>query len=104
MSGTVKIGVPHFDPGLCMLNTWLRSVRRPLGRLRRCIFETMPGGFDLGLCVALGSGPRLGDGGCVLGDVVPDDGAGSAMDESGTLSGFHPRSQSQANRSNAYPA
>lgn len=89
------------------LNTWLRSLRRPLGRLprlRRCIFEAMPGSFDLALCGALASGPRLGGGGCVLGDVVPDDCAGSAMDESGTLSGFHLRSQPQANRSNAYPA
>ena len=48
---------------------------------RRCIFETMPGGFDLGLCGALASGPRLGGGGCVLGEVVPDDGAGNAMEE-----------------------
>src|ERR1700676_251210 len=89
------------------LNTWLRSLRRPLGRLRglrRCIFETMPGGIDLGLGGTLASGPLLGGGGCVLGDVVPDDCAGSAMDESGTLSGFHLRSQPQANRSNAYPA
>jgi hypothetical protein len=65
-------------------HTWLKSLCRPLSRsrrLRRCIFETLPGGFDLGLSGALASGPRLGGGGCVLGEVVPDDGAGNAMEE-----------------------
>jgi hypothetical protein len=70
---------------------------------RRC-FETTPGSFNFRLGCGLASRPRLGGGRGVFSDVISNDRARSALNESGVLAGFRLRSWPQANRSDAYPA
>ena len=58
------------------------SPRRPLRGLHGLggrVLETAPGGLDLDVGDTMTSRPCLGGGRRVLGDVKPDDGAGSAM-------------------------
>ena len=68
----------------------------PVSRLRglsRRILEAAPGCFDLGFGGTVAPRPGLGGGRRELGDVKPDNGARSAMNKSGALSGFRLRSQ-----------
>jgi len=71
-------------------------LRRPVSRLRglsRRILEAAPGSFDLGVGGTVAARPRLGGGRRELGDVKPNNGAGSATNKSGALSGFRLRRQ-----------
>src|SRR5258708_358639 len=77
---------PPPDPGR------LRSASTSplLGGLRGsggCALEAVPCSFDLGFGGPMTPRPRLGDGRGEFGNVEPDDGAGSAMNEAGALSG-----------------
>ena len=53
------------------------------------------GGFDLGFRGPVTPRPRLGDGGRESGDVKPDGGAGSAMNQAGALSRVRLRRRGQ---------
>ena len=71
-------------------------LRCPVSRLRglsRRILEAAPGSFDLGVGGTVAARPRLGGGRRELGDVKPNNGAGSATNKSGALSGFRLRRQ-----------
>src|SRR5882724_7638234 len=81
----------------------LRRPPRGLRRLGRNILETTPPGFDFGVGGAVTSRPHLGGRGRIFGDVISNDGAGGAMNDPRSFTGFRLKTKSKANGSNAPP-
>src|SRR3979409_235422 len=97
------------------LYVWVHPDEERCGALRRpprsglCgsrgrTFETMPRRFDLGVRRPVASRPPLGGVHRIFGYVIPNDGTGCAVNDSGVLGGLRARSQPKANGSNASPA
>jgi hypothetical protein len=82
-------------------------LRPPLGGLGGflggCALEAVPRGFDLGFRGSMTPRPCLGDGCREFSDVEPYDGAGSAMNEAGALSGVRLRCYPQTKQRYARP-